>query len=121
MKSDFNNWTLEEFQALPSRKWDEEVECHSIVILPTEEIHDSNFRCMDFVAIKDGEPLCRLSGCSDVIHIDGIGGYGKWRWKGGFPESIPPKGWSIDCLKVSGLLRIFSQGMLKNRAGIIKF
>jgi hypothetical protein len=64
---------------------------------------------MDFIAIKDGKPLCRLSGISDVIHFNGIGGYGEnWGQKpGGVPKLIPPVGWNIDCLPASGLLQIF--------------
>lgn len=66
---------------------------------------------MDFVAVKDGKCLCRLSGCSDVIHIGGIGGFNQTDWAEryqGVPSNIPPVGWSIDCLKKSGLLRLFT-------------
>lgn len=55
---------------------------------------------MDFVAVRDGEPICRLSGCSDVLHLDGIGGYGE-NWFEKYPwqtKLVPPSGWSIDCL-----------------------
>jgi hypothetical protein len=108
----FNYWSKKELEALPIRKWDEEIgEFDSLIILPTRYMHESGFRCMDFVAVKGEEPFCRLSGCSDVLEIDGIGGYGEW--KGNLPSVIPPKGWSIDCLKKSGLLRIFSNGKLK--------
>jgi len=86
---DINEWTRKEFDALPGREWDQEVQFDSLVILPTRQIHDSNYRCMDFVAV--------------VIHINGIGGYGK-DW---FTEY-----WSIDCLKKSGLLRMFTHGKL---------
>jgi hypothetical protein len=67
---------------------------------------------MDFVAVLDNEPVCRLSGCSDVIHLDGIGGFGdKWLEKnGGVPDAVPPAGWTIDCMRVSGLLRLFCTG-----------
>ena len=71
----FEYWSKKEFEALPKRKWDEGIgEFDSMIILPTKHIHDSGFRCMDFVAVKGKEPFCRLSGCSDVIHMDGIGG-----------------------------------------------
>ena len=59
---------------------------------------------------KDGEPICRLSGCSDVLNLDGIGGYGNWR-SGEIPRLIEPKGWSIDCLPC-GYLRLFSHSTL---------
>lgn len=67
---------------------------------------------MDFVAINGTEPMCRLAGGSDVLHIDGIGGFG-FRWLGRYgtvPKAIPPSGWEIDCLPKSGLFRIFASG-----------
>ena len=101
--------TRKEFEALPDRKWDQVIICNSIVILPTRHMHDSGYRCMDFVACVGNDPLCLLSGCSDVIHVDGIGGYGdNWlRRYGTVPSATPPSGWSIDCLPTSGLLRMW--------------
>jgi hypothetical protein len=97
--------TIKDFRDLPQRDWRADIgSFDSLVILPTKEIHDSGYRCMDFVAIKDGEPVCRLSGCSDVIHIDGIGGGGKNR---DMFRTTMTKPWSIDCLPKSGLLQIF--------------
>ena len=107
-------WTRKDFDALPSRQWGEDIgEFTSLVILPTKHIHDSGYRAMDFVAVsQDQKPICRLSGCSDVIHIDGIGGLGNWSAEGGIPRTIRPKGWTIDCLRKSGLLRIFADKKL---------
>jgi hypothetical protein len=140
---DLNNMTIEQFMALPHRRWNEDIgEFDSLIIIPIplnyfnilcyqvnrilyklfpkivrkqgildiEGLHDSGYRCMDFVAVKDGKVICLLSGCSDVIHLEGIGGYGKnWLNKyGKCPLSIPPSDWSIDCLAKSGLLRIWS-------------
>lgn len=99
--------TRKDFLALPHRKWDEKIECTDIVILPSRARHDSGYRLMDFVAIRNGVPVCLLSGCSDVVHLDGIGGFGPWDSARGFPSLVPPSGWSIDCLPVSGLLRIW--------------
>ena len=100
-----------DFEMLPHREWREEIEFDSMVILPgkAKDLHDSGYRCMDFVAVKNNEPLCLLAGGSDVIHIDGIGGYGKdWFKKYGcVPSQISIFGWSIDCLPKSGLLRIW--------------
>jgi len=106
--------TREQFDKLPYRNdWGKEVTCDSIIILPLKEMHDSGYRCMDFVAVKDNKAVCRLSGCSDVIHIDGIAGLGKdWLKKyGTVPKTVPPAGWSIDCLPKSGLLRLWPQSM----------
>jgi hypothetical protein len=100
-----NNMMRKQFEAVPHReKWDEHITCDCIVIMPTRKMHDSGYRAMDFVAIKDGKPLMRLSGCSDVIHIDGIGGGG---YKRQYSDLVKRKSWSIDCLKKSGLLRMW--------------
>lgn len=105
--------------------WRKPVECTEIVILPARYsllgvvkykireflakvfglrkpeiyeipyLHDSGYWLMDVVAVVNGEPLCRASGCSDVIHLDGIGGFGlNWHKRGGVPDSVPPSGWS---------------------------
>ena len=105
--------TKKDFRALPSRNsWAQDIgEFDSLVILPTGKRYDDlDYQCMDFVAVKNGEAICRLAGGSDVIHIDGIGGYGKdWykKVKAGVPNMIEVKSWSIDCLHKSGLLQIF--------------
>lgn len=110
MEQRVTKMTREEFKALPRRKWDEESICSSLVILPTDRMHDSGYWCMEFVAVDEkGEPMYLVSGGSDVVHLDGIGGYGdRWLEKyGTAPSSITPSGWSIDCLPGSGLLRIW--------------
>ena len=72
-------------------------------------LHDSGYRQLDFIAVKKNIPICKLSGYSDVIHIDGVGGLGI-HWYERFhkcPDSIVPKGWNMDCLPRSGLLRLW--------------
>lgn len=106
-----NEMSRKEIEDVPTRDCNEDIgEFDSVVILPTRRKHDSGYRCMDFVAVRKGVPIKRLSGCSDVIHLNGIGGYGKWL--GSFPQLIEPIGWSIDCLYKSGLLQIFTHGVL---------
>lgn len=94
------NMTKKEFLEIPMRKhFAEKIKMNSLVILPglSKDIHDSGFRNMDFVAInRNGEPICRLSGGSDVIHMGGISIYGE-----------NAEAWTIDCLPKSGLLRLF--------------
>jgi hypothetical protein len=110
--------TVEQLRAVPSRKWNEDVPgIRAIVILPgggdESDLHNSGYRCMDFVAANhEDEPICRLSGCSDVVHIEGIGGFGKdWlKRHGTVPRSVTPRDWSIDCLPTSGCLRLFTHG-----------
>ena len=108
---DISEMTRKDFEALPHREWNEEITCNSLIILPgrAKDKHDSDYRSMDFIAVTDDGAQCLLSGCSDVIHIDGIGGFGdNWLKKyGKVPFAIPPSGWSIDCLPKSGLLRMW--------------
>ena len=111
LTKDVNEMTREEFEELPERKWDEEIgSFDSLVIIPLEELHDSGYRCMSFVACNRSLAVCKMGGGSDVIHVDGIGGMGQWgllkfHKSGKLP--VLPDNWSIDCLKVSGYLRIF--------------
>jgi hypothetical protein len=115
--------TRAEFEALPNREWDKDIgPFDSLVILPSKRKHDSGYRCMDFVAVVGNKAVCRLSGCSDVIHLDGIGGWGKNRIKdkqffvkGGMVQG---KGWQMDCLPKSGLLRVFCCQYNKLTAGM---
>lgn len=78
---------------------------------------------MDFVAIKDDTPICLLSGCSDVLHIDGIGGYGNdWiKQCNGVPTKIDIAGWAINCLPKSGLLRLFCNSKITVGSALSSF
>ena len=114
--------TKEDFEKVPERGgWARDIgEFNSLVIIPQGYAHDSGFMCMDFVAVsKDGEPICRLSGCSDVLNLDGIGGYGNCRGSG-LQNLIEPKGWSIDCLPC-GYLRLFSRSTMTAGAALSSF
>ena len=113
--------TKEDFDKVPSYMdvgFDyKSAKLNSIVIIPTNKIHESGYLCMDYVAVgKDMEPICRFDGYSDVLAIDGIGGYGKHYEAMSFPGYpkclIECKGWSIDCLPKSGYLRLFARQML---------
>ena len=116
--NDVNVMTKKEIMSVRYREASEDIgRFGSLVIIPMvgkNNLHDSGYRAMDFVAVKDNKPLRRLSGISDVIHIDGIGGLGhNWmeKHKGRIDNiTTRPKSWSIDCLAKSGLLRIFVGG-----------
>lgn len=113
----FTEWTRKEFLSLPEPEsyTNKDIgEVDSLVILPERHYHDSGYRCMSFVTIQNGVPTYRISGCSDVINLGGIGGYNfqgvsdcdsSNRIKS---QTVPNANWHIDCLPVSGLLRIFS-------------
>ena len=126
MNKALSQWTRKDFESLPYRSsWNDNVSYSSIVIVPAAKpnifrswlkkswyyllhlsmegyydpsLHDSGYRLMDFVAVDEqGNPFCRLSGSSDVIHLDGIGGYGlDWITKyHHVPMLVPPSGWTM--------------------------
>lgn len=113
--NELTDMSIEDFEDLPHITAEEAGEFDSLVILPTHEMHDSGYACMDFIPCRGNKPLGRLSGYSDALHIDGIGGFGaNWLDKfGTVPKTIPPVGWSIDCLPESKLLRLFCHGPLR--------
>lgn len=106
-----------EFRAL------ENSECkkafNEIIIVPTGKKHDSGFECMKFVLCHNREIVGVTGGCSDVIHLNGIGGYGK-----SFEEALKTRktdvvDWKIDCLPKSHCLRLFSSKNLKIKGFVI--
>ena len=82
------------------------------IIMPSKRVHESGWRCIEFVPVKNNVPMGRISQWGhDVIDIDGIGGHGpRINGRREFSDMVPPKSWSIDCLPVSGLFRIFCGG-----------
>lgn len=86
--------TKRDFELLPVCEWGKDLGAFdSLVILPLHRKHESGFRLLDFIACRLGEPICCLSGCSDVLHLAG--------------EILPVEEWKIDCLPKSGLLHLF--------------
>ena len=83
--------TKADFAAVPKLKlwsdWDKlaptgKLLFHSFVIIPVErdgeiDLHDSGWGCMEFCLVNnDLEPIGKVGGGSDVVNLDGIGGYG---------------------------------------------
>ena len=87
-------------------------EFNAIIAVPNGCKHDSGYECMELILCDGSEIVGKVGGGSDVIHINGIGGYGDWRMKK-IPSLVEPIGWSIDCLPKSHLLRIFGDKKLK--------
>lgn len=77
-----------------------------IVIVPMNYKHDNGFQCMKYILLNHNEIVGVLGGGSDVMHINGIGGYGK------NPDYtsriIRAHDLRIDCLPKSKCLRLFS-------------
>ena len=107
-----DDYTLTEFQLIPYQKPKKKI--WSVIIVPMEEIHDSGFRCMKFILCgRDGTIIGAVAGWADVIHLNGIGGYGlNWEqtMKTHMTEVV---GWSMDCLQKSGCIRIFANRPLQ--------
>ena len=80
---------------------------YSVVIVPTGEVHDSGYQCMKYVLAKGNEVVGCVSGISDVLHINGIGGRGKDYTA----ELIKPINWRIDCTP-AGYVRLFASSEL---------
>jgi hypothetical protein len=118
------NMTKEDFAEVPflnTLSYDDRI-FNSLVIIPSDKLHDSGWRCMEFVAVDaKGNPMFKMSGYSDVLHIDGIGGYGNWYECGDtIPELVKPKGWSFDCLPC-GYIRLMCNCNMKYGGGISDF
>jgi hypothetical protein len=87
-----------ELEALPYRgaRFSDEVGFDSLVLLPLRTKHETGFRCIDVVGVRQKTPVCRLAGDSDVVHIEGISGQ-----------------WTIDCLPVTGLFRLWAADKIR--------
>lgn len=89
-------------------------EFNGIIIIPTNEMHESGYMCMKFALMDHWEVVGCVGGSSDVIHLNGIGGYGKYEnfkeaLKTGLAKRVD---WSIDCLP-NGLIRLFCSKKLE--------
>lgn len=107
--------TLEEFRNLPFY-WEPGMTFSRVIIVPQEDIHDSGYSVMSYVLVKKGEIVGKIGTASDVLHIDGIGGYGEWDSIHGIPTMVPVRAWSIDCLPTSKCVCLFcGHGMRLDR------
>ena len=86
---------------------------NGFIIVPTGEIHESDFQCMKFILLDHEDIVGAVSGWSDVIHFNGIGGYGEYDDDYATKlrtRLVPVVGYQIDCLPNSGCLRVFARG-----------
>ena len=116
----YDDFSFEKLSEIPVANWNkiDKNEYNSVIIVPMNELHESGFKCMTYLFCKGQEIICRSEGCSDVLHLDGIGGYGQWDPAKDLPIALPPRAWSIDCLP-NGYLRLFcSNGKIINGNGL---
>lgn len=108
---ELNEYTKKEFMEMENF-YEEGTTFSSVVIVPVNDIHDSGYRCMKFILVNHGTIVGAVSGWSDVLHLNGIGGYGidyKTTIK---TQKTNRVAWSIDCLKKSRCLRLFADKQL---------
>jgi len=96
------------------------LEFRSFVVIPVEnedgtiELHESGYGCMEFCLVNcNKEPIGKVGGGSDVVNLDGIGGYGV-NWLDGFQgirKMIHVHGWTFDLLPC-GYLNVWTRRML---------
>ena len=95
----------------------------SILIIPTGKLHESGFGIMHMFGVVDNDIKYFIDRGTDVIHLDGISGYGIYPtdWKENLElQKSPNSQWHIDCLPC-GILRIFCSGRIKIGGGFSDF
>lgn len=111
--SNIKDMTLEELLAVPYNKTLGEIGVFKgFIIVPTGDLHDSGFGCMKFVLTHHDDIVGAVGGGCDVVHLNGIGGYGIDWQKNLADKKVPVIDWSIDLLPKSGCLRVFSSHKL---------
>lgn len=103
---DINKMTVKDFRKL--EPFGEDAEFNGIVLVPCNDVHESGFRMMRFVLLYDHKIVGVIDRGSDVLHINGIGGYGLNYKEAMKTQKVRVVGWQIDCLSNSGLMRIFT-------------
>ena len=110
---DLTMMTLEDLRAVPLIKHEFDLKkFNGFVIVPTGELHDSGFGCMKFVLTHCNEVVGAVGGWCDVVHLNGIGGYGRCWHSSIESRMVPVIGWSIDLLPASGCVRVFTKHRL---------
>lgn len=102
---------LEMENYLPEEKF------NGVVIVPMSKTHMSGWGAMKYVLVNGERIVGVLGGGSDVLHINGIGGYGldfDTSIKTGKVDRVAYK---IDCLRKSGCVRLFADHWLTLRDG----
>lgn len=103
----FNDLTFDKLDEIPYRTKEHKNEFDSVLIVPMGTLHDSGFMNIMYLFCDGFEIVCKSGGSSDVLHINGIGGYGDWKEITDSPDYIKPQLWSIDCTQ-NGFIRLFT-------------
>ena len=79
---DLNSWSYKELMALPFRKWDEEKEYESLLLISTRKKHDSGWAVMAIIGVRNGQPEEIACACCDDIEwkLPPMKTFGCGRW-----------------------------------------
>lgn len=116
------NMSRKDFEKVKSRnRFDsQEIFFDYLVLLPTRRKHESGWRMIEVIGCTFEKAVCKVAEYSDVIHIEGIGGYGEWN--GRIPSKVKPRSWQMDCFLKSGLFRLWVSGcQIKAGLGLSSF
>lgn len=99
-----NNWSHKELMALPVRKWDEEKEYDSLMLVSTRKKHDSGWAVIAIIGVYDGQPSEIACACCDDIEwkLPPMQTFGAGRWTTGQ--------FRTDCALRSGSLHAWQRG-----------
>lgn len=89
----------------------EDTKFNAIVIVPMPYKHESGYQCMKYVLLNNWKIVGVVGGSSDVVHINGIGGYGKE--PNYTTRMVEVHDLRIDCLPGSKCLRLFSNSIME--------
>jgi len=107
-QKDLGEYTLKEFQEMEN--FGRDAVFDSVIIVPTNELHDSGFRCMKFILCNHGVIVGCVGGMSDVVMPNGIGNLGWWKPNDFshrlYAGMVPYLGLSMDCLPGSNCIRL---------------
>lgn len=101
---DLNSWSHKELMALPVRKWDDEKEYDSLLLLSTRKKHDSGWAVIAIIGVRDHRPEEIACACCDDIEwkLPAMTTFGNGRWTTGQ--------FRTDCAFRSGALHAWQRG-----------
>jgi hypothetical protein len=103
---DYKGFSVEDFMALPRREWSSESEYDLIVLIKTEDIHDSGYSCMAIIGVNDRKAVEIAADYFDHIEwkIDSIKMVDRFIFGGLNSDCLPESGglrfWSNDNRKI---------------------
>lgn len=85
---------------------------NGIVIVSTGKVHESGYLCMKLVFVSGCRVVGCAGGCCDVLHLNGIGGYGLNYKETIVTQKVDHINWQVDLLP-NGCVRIYTSKKLQ--------